>query len=84
MKKLLTLVFASVLFTACGAVSEKISGESKSNSESKSGSTKAQAGDTVLFKSGPVNYSRIPMRGTQSPGSGKIKRQFPFIKLRSG
>ena len=46
-----------MLFTACGAVSEKISGESKPAGESKSGSTKAQAGEMVLFKSGPVNYS---------------------------
>ena len=61
MKKLLLLVCASVLFTACGAVSEKISGESKSNTETKpaagNNSGKPQAGETVLFKSGPVNYS---------------------------
>jgi len=55
MKKLLTLVFASVLFTACGAVSEKISGETKSGGSSSS--SKPQLGDSVLFKVGAVNYS---------------------------
>jgi len=57
MKKLLLLVCVSFFLTACGAIMEKTSGESKSNSESKSGNGKAQVGDTVLFKAGPINYS---------------------------
>jgi hypothetical protein len=52
MKKLLLLICLSLFFTACGAVTEKISGESKPAAGSK-----PQAGETVLFKSGPVNYS---------------------------
>jgi hypothetical protein len=52
MKKLLLLVCASLMFSACGAVTEKISGESKSGD-----SAKPQVGETVVFKQGPVNYA---------------------------
>jgi hypothetical protein len=45
MKKLILLVCASLMFSACGAVSEKISGESKSGA-----GDKPQVGETVLFK----------------------------------
>lgn len=60
MKKLLLLVCASLILSACGAITEKITGESNSggsNSTVAAGNAKAQPGDTVLFKSGPVNYS---------------------------
>ena len=58
MKKLLLLVCVGFFLSACGAVTEKISGEAKTGGETKSASSgKPQAGDTVLFKSGPVNYS---------------------------
>jgi len=52
MKKLLLLVFASLLFTACGAITEKTSGESKSGA-----GDKPQVGDTVLFKSSAIAYN---------------------------
>ncbi len=47
MKKLLLLIGASLFLSACGAIGDKISG----------GGSKPQIGDTVLFKSGPINYS---------------------------
>lgn len=47
MKKLLLLLCAGLILSACGAVSDKIAG----------GGAKSQVGDTVLFKSGAVNYS---------------------------
>lgn len=47
-KNLFLIVLAAALFSACGAVS----GDSKL-----SGGGKPQAGETVLFKSGPVNYA---------------------------
>jgi hypothetical protein len=59
MKKLLLLICVSLFLSACGAMTEKITGESRPDSEPKPGSNsgKPQAGETVLFKSGPVNYS---------------------------
>ena len=56
MKNLVLVVLAAALFSACGAISEKVSGGSNSGGTSSS-SGKPQAGDTVLFKSGPVNYA---------------------------
>ncbi len=47
MKKLLLLVGAGVILSACGAFNDKVSG----------GDSKPKVGDAVLFKSGPVNYS---------------------------
>lgn len=58
MKKLLLLICVSFFLSACGAVTEKISGESKSGGETKTSTGgKPVAGDTVLFKAGPINYS---------------------------
>ncbi len=60
MKKLLTLVCASLILSACGAITGKLTGESNSggsNAAVVAGNAKAQPGETVLFKSGPVNYS---------------------------
>ena len=52
MKKLLLLICASLILSACGAITDKITGGSNSG-----GDAKPQTGDTVLFKAGPVNYS---------------------------
>jgi starvation-inducible outer membrane lipoprotein len=52
MKKLLLLVCISVFLSACGAVTEKISGETKSGE-----GTKPQAGETVLFKASAIAYN---------------------------
>lgn len=49
MKQLLLLICASLILSACGSQTEKVTGGS--------GGYKAAVGDTVLFKSGPVNYS---------------------------
>lgn len=79
MKKLLLLVCISFFLSACGAVTEKISGESKSNSESKSGSAKAQVGDTVLFKNGPINYSEGKVEKLES-GKFEIRSKDAIAK----
>ena len=57
MKKLLLLVCVSFFLSACGAVTEKISGEAKPGADSKTASGKPQAGDTVVFKSSDVSYN---------------------------
>ena len=57
MKKLLLLVCVSLFLSACGVITEKTSSESKSSSDTKTGNAKAQVGDTVLFKNGPINYA---------------------------
>lgn len=53
MKKLLLTLCAAVLFSACGAVAEKVGGEN----ETKNGGEKPKVGDTVVFKTSGANYS---------------------------
>ena len=74
MKKLLLLVGASLIFSACGAVAEKNSGESKSG-----GAGKAQVGDTVLFKVGPINYSEGKVEKVES-GKYEIRSKDSIAK----
>lgn len=52
MKKLLLLACASLIFTACGAVTEKVGGETKSGAGGK-----PQVGDAVLFKASAIAYN---------------------------
>ena len=51
MKKLLTILIASVIFSACSAATGKLTDQ-----PSESGA-KPQVGETVVFKTGPINYS---------------------------
>lgn len=55
MKKLLLLVCASLLFTACGSITGKISGNEANGGGGET--AKMQVGDTILFKQGPINYT---------------------------
>ncbi len=54
MKKFLLILCASLIFTACGAISEKVKGDDKGG---ETGNGKPQVGDTVLFKNGAINYA---------------------------
>lgn len=51
MRQKLLILAVSLFLTACGAVGGKVSGDSESSGG------KPQAGETVLFKSGPINYA---------------------------
>lgn len=53
MKKLLLLACAGIFLSACGAAAEKAGGESKSGGSA----AKMQTGDTVVYKTGPINYN---------------------------
>ena len=50
--KLLLILCASFIFTACGAVAEKVTGENETAT-----GAKPQIGDTVIFKTSGANYS---------------------------
>lgn len=52
MRRKLLILAVGLFLTACGAVGGKVGGDSQT-----SGDAKPQAGETVLFKSGPVNYA---------------------------
>lgn len=52
MKKLLLIMCAAIIFSACGAVAEKVGGETETGS-----GAKPQVGDTVVFKTSGANYS---------------------------
>lgn len=52
MKKLLLILCASVFFSGCGAIAEKVGGENGTGS-----GAKPQIGETVVFKTGLINYT---------------------------
>ncbi len=52
MKKILLILCAAVVFSACGVIAEKVGNENESGSV-----VKSQIGDTVVFKAGAANYN---------------------------
>lgn len=55
MKKLLLILCAGLIFTACGAITGKNGGDEKNGGGTET--AKMQVGDTVLFKNGAINYA---------------------------
>ncbi|MGI9055978.1 MAG: hypothetical protein ACR2F2_09280 [Pyrinomonadaceae bacterium] len=55
MKKLLLILCAGLIFTACGAITGKNDVDEKTGGGTET--AEMQVGDTVLFKVGPINYT---------------------------